>query len=823
MQEFLRGKYYIRNDQPATNMFALLHKEINAFFTSLTGYLVIIVFLTANSLIMWVFGGEFNVLDSGYANLDALFYWAPLVFLILVPAITMKLFPEEKRSGTMELLLTFPVSGSQIILAKYLASFLLILLSLLPTLVYYVSVHMLGSPPGNLDSGGIWGSYLGLLLLGAVYAAIGIFVSTLSDNQIISFIVTVLLCFLLSTGIDQLTRLDLFGGLNFAIMKLGIIGHYSSIRRGVVDTRDLVYFLSVIALFLMLSRFSLEGWGRGRLSRFGVSLVVIVVINFVSSSLFFRLDLTSEKRYTIAPVTRDVLRQLEEPAYIRVYLDGDLPSGFNRFKKAIRETLDEFRVYAGENLQYEFIDPAGDPDPANQRKVFNRLVEMGLQPTNAQVVQKDGSTMQKILFPGVIISYRGAEAPVNLLKNNQGITGEDNLQNSIQSLEYEFVIMLRNLSSDTIEKVAFLEGHGELDAYQVGDISKSLARFYQIDRGVISGRPGILDAYRAVIIAGPTEPFSEADKFVIDQYIMNGGRVLWLIDPVRVSMDSIIAGSTMAYYSPLNLEDQLFRYGVRINPNLVQDIQCHVIPVNKALPGGAPSLQISPWYYHPVVSPGNDHIITRALNMIWIRFASVIDTVGMDPDIKKTILLTTSPYTRVVAVPAEISLRETGIQPGESAYNKSHQALAVLLEGNFGSVFSNRPLPELPEGARVDFRERSDETRMILVSDADIIANEVIETARGPRPAPLGYDMYTKQTFGNSEFILNCINYLTRQTDLMSLRGKEFRIRLLDRRMILDHESRWKWINSLLPSLMVLLSGAGIWIIRNYRYKKPTA
>ena len=804
-------------------MFSLLQKEISAFFTSLTGYLVIIVFLTTNSLIMWVFGGEFNVLDSGYANLDALFYWAPLVFLILVPAITMKLFSEEKRSGTLELLLTLPVSEIQIILSKYLASVLLILLSLLPTLVFYISVHLLGSPPGNLDSGGIWGSYLGLLLLGSVYAAIGIFISTLTDKQIISFIVTVLICFFLSTGIYELTGRGLFGGLNYAIMKLGIIEHYSSIRRGVVDTRDVVYFLSVIALFLMLSQFSLAGWSRRHLYRLGVSLAVIVVINFISSSLFFRLDLTSEKRYTIAAVTKDILRKLKEPAYIRVYLDGDLPPGFSRFKTAISETLDEFRVYAGENLQYEFIDPAGDSEPGNQRKVFNRLVEMGLQPTNAQVVQKDGSTIQKILFPGVIISYRGIEVPVNLLKNNPGIPGEDNLQNSIQSLEYEFVIMLRNLSSDTIEKIFFLEGHGELDDYQLGDIMRSLSLFYQIDRGAIEGRPGRLDGYQAVIIAGPTEPFSEADKFVIDQYIMNGGRVLWLIDPVRISMDSIVAGSTVAYYSPLNIEDQLFRYGVRMNPNLVQDIQCHVIPVTKSLPGGTPSLQISPWYYYPVVSPGNDHIITRALNMIWIRFASVIDTVGLDPDVKKTILLTTSPYTRVVSVPAEISLRETDRRPLESAYNKSHQALAVLLEGNFGSVFSNRPLPDLSEGVRTEFRERSEETRMIMVSDADIIANEVHETSRGPMPSPLGYDVYTEQTFGNSEFILNCIHYLTRQTDLMSLRDKEFRIRLLDRKMIQGNERRWKWFNYLLPSLTVLSFGLGVWIARRIRFKKITS
>lgn len=333
------------------------------------------------------------------------------------------------------------------------------------------------------------------------------------------------------------------------------------------------------------------------------------------------------------------------------------------------------------------------------------------------------------------------------------------------------------------------------------------------------GRPGSLDGYKAVIIAGPVKSFPEEDKFVIDQYIMNGGRVLWFIDPVRVSMDSINMGTTLALYNPVNLEDQLFRYGVRLNPNLVQDIQCHVIPVNKSLAGTPPSWQVSPWYYYPVLSPGNDHIITRALNMIWVRFASVIDTVGQDPGIEKTFLLVTSPYTRVVPVPAEINLRETDVRPVESAFNKSRQPLAVLLEGNFESVFTNRPLPDLHTDTPVSFRERSETTKMIVVSDADIIRNEVMETPGGPVPGTLGFDNFTKQTFGNRDFILNCVNYLTRQTELMSLRGREFRLRLLDRKRILEKANTWKWINTTVPVSLVILFGTGIWVVRKNLYE----
>ena len=473
-------------------MFSLLYKEVSAFFSTLTGYVVICVFLVVNSLFMWVFKSDLNVLENGYANLDALFFLAPWIFFFLVPAITMRLFSEERRSGTIELLLTLPLTDLRIILAKYLAALLLVMASLIPTLVYYTSVYLLGNPQGNLDSGGIIGSYLGLLFLSGVYAAVGLFISSLTDNLIISFIITVLICFLLYTGFDLLASLDLFGRAGHFIMKLGINEHYISIRRGVLDTRDLIYFLSLIAIFLLLTRFFLREPSRSTVLRLPLNLMVILLVNIISSLFFHRIDMTSEKRYSVSPAAREILKGLDDVAYFRVYLDGELPAGFSRFSAAIRETLDEFRVYAGENLQYGFIDPARDPDPQIRQNVFGQLVEAGLQPTNVQVRQKDGSTMQKIMFPGLIISYSGIEVPVNLLKNNMALSGEVNLQNSIQSLEYELIIMLRNLNGKKIEKVAFLEGHGELDFFQVADITRTLANFYQVDTGAVSGRPGIL-------------------------------------------------------------------------------------------------------------------------------------------------------------------------------------------------------------------------------------------------------------------------------------------------------------------------------------------
>jgi ABC-2 type transport system permease protein len=494
--------------------------------------------------------------------------------------------------------------------------------------------------------------------------------------------------------------------------------------------------------------------------------------------------------------------------------------GFNRLKTAISELLDEFRVYAPRNLQYEFTDPAADPDTRIRNNVFTSLYEAGLQPTNAQVRAKDGSLSQKIIFPGAILSYRETEIPLNLLKNNPGLSGEVNLHQSIQSLEYEFISMIRNLSSDTIEKVAFLEGHGELDAYQTGDITKGLANFYQVDRGAVNGRVGSLDSYAALIIAKPSLPFSEEDKFVIDQYIMQGGKVLWLIDPVQVSMDSLYMGTTVAFYRSLNLEDQLFRYGVRLNPNLVMDIQCHVVPVNKGLLGGQANWQLSPWYYYPVISPAGNHLINSSLNMILLEFGSVIDTVGEDAGIRKTVLLNTSPYSRQLAVPVQISLRETEKPPLESEYRQSHLPLGILLEGEFESVFANRSMPSGLINPPSSIIEKGKETKMIIISDGDLIRNNVTDSPQGPVIAPLGFDRYTSQTFGNREFILNAVNYLCDETGIMDLRGREFRLRLLDRQRIQQEAVRWKLINTVLPVLLVILFGTAFHLHRKRKFSR---
>jgi len=548
------------------------------------------------------------------------------------------------------------------------------------------------------------------------------------------------------------------------------------------------------------------------------SLAIIFLLNYIGSFFYYRFDLTKEKRYSLSPVSKEVLNNLDDVVFIKVYLDGELPAGFMRLKTAIRELMDEFRWQSPGYILYEFTDPSEDPDQAIRRNIITELYDLGLQPTNVQVKQKDGSTIQKIIFPGAVISYAGIDIALNILKNNPGLNAETNLNNSIQTLEYEFISMIKNLDTDTIEKIAFIEGHGELDELQTGDITRELANYYQVDRGVIGGHYGSLDNYSAVIIAKPTMKFDENDKFVIDQYIMKGGKVLWLLDVVQVSLDSLLNGSTFAFYLPLNLEDQLFRYGIRLNPNLVKDIICHVIPVNRGLPGGQADWQFAPWYYYPIISPRQDHPVTKSLNMIKLDFASVIDTVGENRNMTRTLLLVTSPYSKVVQVPAEISLRETDIRPTEAEYNLSFQPVAILLEGNFESDFRNRQVPSGVTGGPGEILQESLNTKMIVISDGDLIRNDVMPTSTGPIIAPLGYDKYTSTTFGNKNFILNAINYLTDEAGLINLRGREFQLRLLDRKKVQDEALKWKMINLIGPFFIIVIMGAAVNFYRRRLY-----
>ncbi len=555
--------------------------------------------------------------------------------------------------------------------------------------------------------------------------------------------------------------------------------------------------------------------------QFALVTLIITLVAIISGFAYFRLDLTSEKRHTLSAPTRQILEELDDIVFIRVYLKADIPIGIKRLRNSVMQMFDEFKVVAGNKIQYQFINPSESENPEVRNKFYASLNEKGMIPINVEVKDKHGGTSQSIIFPWALITYKGYEMPVRLLKNNPGRSAEKNLNHSIESLEHELISTLHNLRLTEHQKIAFIEGQGELDEYLVGDITKELVKSYDVFRGQINTDSiHVLNEFSLIIIAKPQKPFTEKAKAVIDQYIMQGGKVLWLIDPVAIDLDSLAnASSAVGLIKNLNIEDQLFRYGVRVNPNLILDLQCVFIPINTAFAGQPASFTPAPWYYSPLLLPPAGHPITRNLIMVKSEFASVVDTVGDNPYVHKEILLSSSRNSRAVNAPLFVTLEAARKPINPSYFSMSYLPVAILLEGQFPSVFKNRPFP-IKTGDNFKFRENSIPTKMIVIGDGDIIRNDVSISRGVPEPLPLGYDRFSRQTFGNKEFILNAINYLLDEKGLMELRNRQFSLRLIDREKLREEKIKWQLVNIILPVLLVAIFGFAFTWYRKYRYSQ---
>lgn len=547
-----------------------------------------------------------------------------------------------------------------------------------------------------------------------------------------------------------------------------------------------------------------------------LSIVIILLLNFLASFVFHRFDLTSEKRYTLSDATKKLLEKLDDVVYVKVYLDGDFPAGFKRLRNETKEMLDEFRAYSNENIEYEFINPSANPDKKQQNEVFKQLYDKGLQPTNLEVKEETGTT-QQVIWPAALISYKGKEIPWQLLKTQSYQSPEAQLNNSIQALEYEFASCVRNLTKVFRPEIAFIHGHGELDTLYTQDIRSALSEFYFVDDIVINEQLDALSKYKAIVIARPDTAFSDKDLFVIDQFVMKGGKVLWLIDPLQTPVDSLSRnGSTMAIPLELNLENILFKYGVRVNPNMMIDLQCAAIPVNKAFKGQQPRFELMPWYFSPLLTPSTKHPISKNLDLIKVDFASTIDTLEL-PGIQKSILLSSSKYTKTLNSPVRVDMNYLRYQPDEKKFKDSYQSVAVLLEGAFESVFKNRLPKEIATDSAIGYKSDGVPTSMIVISDGNMISNDLQYNSK--KPYPLGFDKYTNQMYGNKNFILNCVNYLCDDSGLISVRARELTLRLLDKKKIKTQRLKWQIINTALPLLAVVLFG----VIYHYNRKRKYA
>jgi ABC-2 type transport system permease protein len=537
-------------------------------------------------------------------------------------------------------------------------------------------------------------------------------------------------------------------------------------------------------------------------------IVAVLLTGIILSSVFFRIDLTSDKRYTINDVSKKTIQQLDDIVYVRVYMDGEMPVEFKKLRQSIKETLDELRIYGHQNLQYDFINPASGNE-SEREAFFTELISKGIEPFTIQINDDEGGATQRNIFPAAIITYRGKEKSINFFKYNDRLLPEENINLAYQNIEFELISTIKLLSRKDFPNIAFIEGHGELDAYETRDLEKELSQFYNIGRIMLDGRVGILDEYKTAIVAKPQKAWSEDDKLVIDQYIMNGGNVAWFIDEVNVHEDSLANGDfTYAVPNMHNLDDLLFRYGARINADLIQDLQCAYIPVNIATVGSQPNFQPEQWLYHPLLFPNYNNIITKGTNLVKSQYAGTLDFVGSSKsNVRKTPLLQTSDKVKITKTPAIISLSQINDKITDIYFNQSFKTVAAVFEGNFESGFKNRILSKYNNGNPFDFTAESKHVKMFIASDGDIIRNDIVRRANRIEILPLGYDRYMKRTFGNKDFVRNIILYLTGDSELLEIRSHDISLRLLDKEMLVLNRNRIILINTLIPPLIIIIFG----------------
>ena len=536
-----------------------------------------------------------------------------------------------------------------------------------------------------------------------------------------------------------------------------------------------------------------------------IILAVCALLVALSHVFVVRWDLTDDKHYSLSEASKTMLRSLDGTAEVTLLLDGDLNAGFRRLKKATEEIIDEMSVYGELKIKnYELTSSSSDS-----------LAAMGLSPIIIHEREQNGKTAQTTVYPYALITYQGRRAVVTLLKNTRGLSGEENLNASIEQLEFAFMEALHLLQQTQTPRVAILEGHNEPDEAHTYDLMAALSKYFQVDRGSIANaNANILDGYQAVIIANPQTPFSDTERFIIDQYIMRGGAVLWAINGVRFSEQVLQSdGFTPIVALDLGLTDMLFKYGVRVNPALVQDIQCLPIPVNVSSDPQQPNLQPMPWTYAPLLLTSQASPVTRNMGQVMSTFVSPIDAVGGEDGLDKRILLATSTASRVTATPGEVDLND--VNPEPAAFPYQYVPVAISMEGQFSSAYAHRMVPE---GVETDepIRKTSVKTRQVVIGSGSVLLNEV----QKGQPLPMGYDRYSGMQFSNRDFVTNAVLWLTDSEGLIALREKTVTLRLLNDQRAHEKRLQVQVVSTIVPILLLALIAGTVFVIRKRKYER---
>jgi len=810
-------------------MWAIGKKEWAQYFSGITGYLIIGFYLLVNGLVLFVLP-NYNVLDFGYASLQVYFDYAPWFLIFLIPAITMNSFSDEYKLGTYELIRSLPIRPWQLVLGKFLGAYLIVLVAIAPTFMYAVIIDNL-STVGGLDWGGTIGSYLGLLFLAAAFTAIGIYTSSSSKNNLVALLYAILLSLILYKGFDWISGYTIFkNGFDFYLIQLGFSNHYRSISKGVLSFQDVIYFISILLLFILGSLENIKAK-----IKYLATITFILVFNYLAFVWPLQLDLTKEHRYTLSTSTKQIIQGVRKPVKIHFYLGGDLPAYYKKIAQASSGLLESLHQMNPKFIQWQLDLPSQMYKDTALYQLYDSLSKLGLpiQRLQDQNASSD-KRVDQLLIPGALIEVEGQKPividlrsskkffkPYNIVKD----IPEEDLEASANAaealLDYKFTQAIYLLNRIEVPTIAYAIGNGEPINLTVNDLGESIRHQYNLV--VFDLKKGYPDAkkIKTIIIVKPTQPFTEIDKLKLDQYLMSGGNILWAVDKLYAEYDSLkkTEGSYVAYDRGLGLDDLFFKYGIRMNSNLVQDLNCAKLPmvVGKQA-DGSPMIQRIPWPYYPFLLGEDRHPLVQNLDRVLSLFPSSIDTL-VNANIKKTILLSTDSTSRIIATPNLVSLNSVKEEADMASFTQVHLPIAVLLEGKFSSLYANRIPTALKDSIFKTTGQAyqalaSVNAKQIVIADADIFTNQLDKT-RGP--LPMGMIPFEDYQFANHDFYMNCMAYLNEPTSLLESRNKFVILRLLNKQKVEENRLFWQLLIITSPFLFLTI---GFLVWTNYRKRR---
>ena len=810
-------------------MWAICKKEWAHYFGSLSGYLIISFYLLVNGVLLFVLP-NFNVLDFGYTSLQVYFDFAPWVLILLIPAIAMRSFSEEYKQGTYEILKSLPVSTRSILIGKYLGVFSITVLAILPTFLYSFILNGL-SAIGGMDWGATLGAYFGLFALAAVYSAVGVFVSSTTKHAMVALLASVLICIFLYQGFDLLADLIFFqNGYDYYIRQLGLSAHYQNLNKGAIGFQDILFFATIVLLFGLGCIEQLSGKFK-----YSWMLFAMLLLNYLSYVYPLQIDLTKDQRYTISGQSKTLIQAVDQPVKIHLYLGGELPAHYKKLELAASQFLDKLQQLNPTWISWEQTVPGEMFKDSALMIFYDSLQKQGLPIDRFQNTESiTDKKLDQLLVPGILIEVEGQKPiaidlrsskqyfkPYNIVKELPEIDIAASFNAAEALLEYKIVQAIYLLNRTTKPSIAYLIGNGEPLDFTVNDLGQSVKNQYNL--GVFDLKKGFPDASKinTLLIVKPTQRFTELDQLKIDQFILSGGNVIWALDPLFAEYDSLrnTAGEYLAFDRALGLEAQLFKYGVRVNPNLVQDLNCAKLPmVVDVDASGSPTIQRVPWPYYPFAQAGSEHPMVQNMDRVLTAFPASLDTVRAI-GITKTILLSTDTTSRIISSPAMIQIN-SGQQEGELAsFIKRNIPVAVLLEGQFKSAFTGRLTQSLMDSLQLAtgkafISNGSKPAKQIVLSDADLITN-FVDPQKGP--LPMGMIPYEGVQFANPVFFQNAIAYLNEPVNLLEARKKNLVLRRLDPNKVAENKL---WIQFVLLIGPMLLLGICYWVVNYYRQSR---